>query len=90
MSLPRAVAEAEITCQSAPWQAEGRLWDGPIFYLRIRSEVASLGFGSTLDEAIDDAIDGTRSTCACDHHVPWVPTDDEAWALFDVLLAMKP
>jgi hypothetical protein len=90
--LPRAVAEARITCTSCPWQAEGRIWDGPRFYLRIRSGRASLGFGVNDDAAAEDAMWGARHVFDREfggaHEVPWAPTDAEAWALFDVLLAL--
>lgn len=85
-ALPRAVAEARITCLSCPWQAEGRLWDGPYFYFRIRHHNASLGFGTNPDKAIDDSIDSGR--WITDDRIPWCPTDQEAWALFDELLIM--
>jgi hypothetical protein len=83
--LPRAVAEARITCPSYPWQAEGRLWDGPWFYCRIRSGRASLGLGASHEEAVSDGVWGDRIIDG----VPWVPTDSEAWALFDRLLALR-
>ena len=92
-SLPRAVAEYQITCQSCPWQAEGRIWDGPWFYCRIRSGVASLGFGVSKDEAVEDAVYGDRRVVDYEHggevSVPWCPSDAEAWELFDLLLAMR-
>lgn len=77
-------AEARITCQAMPWQAEGRLHDGRWFYMRVRHNVAELGLGATLDDAIDDSendpsIDGA----------PHSPTDDEGWALFHRLLDMR-
>ena len=80
-SLPRAVAEARITCSASPWQAEGRLWDGPRFYMRVRSNRATLGLGATHHDAVLDSLEGSAVIDA-----PFSPTDAEAWALFDLLL----
>lgn len=82
--LPRAVAEATVTCQSHPWQVEGRLWDGPMFYLRARSGRASLGLGASLVEAVED---GWANPTIDD--APWEPTNAEGWALFDRLLVLR-
>lgn len=89
--LPRAVAEARITCDAAPWQAEGRLWDGPWFYLHIRSGFADLSFGATVQDAVDEYVVRRHRTLVDVEHggtadVPFSPTDEEAWALFDQLL----
>jgi hypothetical protein len=45
-----------VTCQACPWQAEGQLDDGRVFYMRHRFCRASLGFGDTLDDAVDDSF----------------------------------
>ena len=87
--IPRAVAEHKVTCTASPWQAQGRLWDGPVFYLRLRSGVASLGFGATHDEAVADATWGERHWQDFDDGELWHPTDDQAWAWFERLLAMR-
>jgi len=88
VSLPRAVAEARVTCHAVPWQAEGRLWDGPWFYFRIRSGRASLGFGATVQDAVADSFHRRLLIDAGEggnDEVPFSPTDAEAWALFDKL-----
>lgn len=84
--LPRAVAHADITCTAVPWQAYGSLWDGPRFYMRVRGGRASLGFGATHDEAVTDATFGDRWLDGAEQQM-FYPTDGEAWALFDRLLA---
>lgn len=43
-----------VTCRYVPTQFEGTLKDGTVFYLRYRYSQVSLGFGSSLDEAVAD------------------------------------
>jgi hypothetical protein len=44
-----------VTCESCPWQAQGRLDDGRFFYMRHRGCRAALGFGETFEVAVKDS-----------------------------------
>ncbi len=46
----------KLTCPSVPTQYEGVTADGRSFYFRYRFGKASLGFGSTIDEAAEDSF----------------------------------
>jgi hypothetical protein len=50
----RIVTSYRQTCSACPTQYEGTVEDGRIFYFRYRGGWASLGLGSTIDEAVTD------------------------------------
>lgn len=50
----RVVVELEKTCYACPSQWEGRTDDGGYVYVRYRHGGLSVGFGGTLEDAIDD------------------------------------
>lgn len=50
------IREMTITCDSCPWQAEGRLSDGRWFYMRHRFCRVSLGVGRSLARAVEDSL----------------------------------
>jgi len=55
VSMP-AVRRLTITCEACPWQAEGELGDGRVFYMRHRFCVAQLGVGATLGDAVANSF----------------------------------
>ena len=48
-----------VITEACPWQAEGELTDGRIFYMRHRFCMASLGAGASLEEAVADSFTNT-------------------------------
>ena len=55
LEQPR-VTGLTITCEACPWQAEGKLEDGRVFYMRHRFCSAQLGIGATVEEAVKDSF----------------------------------
>jgi hypothetical protein len=61
MDAPRPVTW-RVTCESCPWQVEGRLPDGRWFYLRYRFCSVQLGVGADPDAAVEETLQpGTRT-----------------------------
>lgn len=48
-----AVASLDHTCEACPSQWEGTLDDGTHFYVRYRGARLRIGFGATLNEAVE-------------------------------------
>lgn len=54
-----AVATLEHTCEACPSQWEGTLDDGTHFYVRYRGARLRIGFGPSVDAAVDRACNST-------------------------------
>lgn len=77
MSDHTALASFELTCSSAPVQAEGTIRDGRAYYFRARHSTIRLSVGDT----IDDAVEGVGPTVyltidsSGEHPASWMPPE---------------
>ena len=68
------LTELHMTCESHPSQWEGATDDGQAFYARYRHGELCWGFGSTVDEAILDAMLGDPKRAIRDGRDGWMDT----------------
>lgn len=69
MTHPNDIVHLEQTCTACPSQFEGRLRDGTVFYARFRGNRVRIGFGATLNQALDSAL-GTHKREPLYQHIP--------------------
>lgn len=56
MTQPVTINVLEQTCESSPSQWEGRTSDGRFVYVRYRWGRLRIGFGRTMDAAVEEAM----------------------------------